>query len=44
MGEGIDWSYIENVNDGVLTPHEAVFANFINGLNGSSIEIGLYDM
>ena len=29
MGEGIDWSYIENAGDGVLSAHEGVFATFL---------------
>lgn len=44
MGEWVDWSYIENASDGVLAPHEWVFASFIEWLKGSTIQVWIYDM
>lgn len=39
MGEGIDWSYLENAGDGVLSPHEAVFKTFLEKTQAKGIKI-----
>lgn len=39
MGEGIDWSYMENGGDGVLSPHEAVFKTFLEKTQAKGIKI-----
>lgn len=43
MGEGIDWSYIENANDGVLSAHEGVFATFLKQAQSKGLKVGLFD-
>ena len=43
MGEGIDWSYIENANDGVLSPHESVLSTFLKQTQSKGIKVGLFD-
>ena len=42
-GEGIDWSYITNGTDGVLSDHEAVFKTFLSKASTANIKIGLFD-
>lgn len=44
MGEWVDWSYIENASDWVLSPHEAVFASFVSQAQNSNLNTGIYDM
>lgn len=44
MGEWVDWSYIENASDWVLSPHEAVFASFVSQAQTSNLNTGIYDM
>ena len=44
MGEGIDWSYIENASDGVLSAHEGVFATFLKQTQSKGIKVGLFDI
>ncbi len=39
MGEGIDWSYMENGGDGVLSPHEAVFKTFLEKTQAKGYKI-----
>jgi hypothetical protein len=43
MGEGIDWSYIDNANDGVLSPHESVFRSFLGQAQSHGLKVGLFD-
>ncbi len=42
--ESIDWSYIENASDGILSPDESVFSSFVSQAKNSGITVALYDM
>ncbi len=41
--EETDWSYIENPDDGILSPHEQVLKTFIEAATWKWIKIGLFD-
>ena len=43
LSEGVDWSYIDNANDGVLSPHEAVLSTFLHQAQSKGIQVGLFD-
>ena len=42
--EAVDWSYIENASDGILSADESVFTSFLSQAKDSGITVALFDM